>query len=343
MHDAAVLQRAGLASPDRLVRLIRAAIDSMELDLSGLTVLTEAASGPYVVTPVIAALAGAQLVLALTRDSRYATAEEVVAQTRALESLCGIKQRIEIHTSRSATLFEQADIVTNLGFVRPIDAAAVAAMKPGAVIPLMFEAWEFRSEDIDLAACRRRGVAVLGTNEDFPGVDVFGCSGAVCLKLLFDAQIEVRGCKIVVVSSDKFGPVIERALTDAGARVRLLSRLQSADDVADADAIVVADYSRNDQIIGRNGDLPASAVPSGSTVIQFAGRIDVQALRDAGVLVWPGIELAAHRMAATFAALGPAPVVKLHTAGLKVAELAVRGRLSEGKFAGLAQEVWAPE
>src|SRR5690606_1365873 len=57
--------------PRRLVPLMRAAIARCRLDLSGLTVLTEAASGAYVVTPVLAALAGAARVIAVTRTTRY--------------------------------------------------------------------------------------------------------------------------------------------------------------------------------------------------------------------------------------------------------------------------------
>ena len=43
----------------------------------------------------------------------------------------------------------EADVVTNSGHVRPIDAETVAWMKPTAVVPLMYEAWEL--------AARRRG------------------------------------------------------------------------------------------------------------------------------------------------------------------------------------------
>ena len=45
----------------RLVRLMTAAIERCQLDLAGQVVLTEAATGAYAVTPVLAALAGAQV------------------------------------------------------------------------------------------------------------------------------------------------------------------------------------------------------------------------------------------------------------------------------------------
>jgi hypothetical protein len=317
-----VLCKAGIANPRRLVYLMRQTIAGLKLDLSGLAVLTEAASGPFVVTPVLASLAGARYVTALTADSRYARAAEVVAQTRALETLCGVRPAA-ILTKRSPRLFADADIVTNLGFLRPIDCRAVAAMKPTAVVPLMCEAWEARAEDVDLQACRGRGIAFAGTNEDFPGLAVFAYSGWLALKLLFEAEIEVHKAQILIVSSDKFGRVIRARLAENGLRVRLVSTL-SADAVRGCDVILVADYTRDDCILGPGGDLTASQLARWAphaTVVQFAGRVDVEGLGAAGLTVFPEVSLPAHRMAQTLAYLGPRPVVELHAAGLKVGEI----------------------
>jgi hypothetical protein len=324
------LRQAGVASPRRLVGLIRQTIRFFELDLAGLVVLTEAASGPYVVTPVIAALAGADRVIALTRASRYGTIEAVMVQTQALAELCGVI--VEIHADRTPTLFTAADIVTNLGFVRPLDAAAIAAMKPTGVIPLMCEGWEIRPGDVDLAACARRGIPVASTNEDFPGLEVFAYSGWLALKMLFEAQIEAHKSRLAVVSSDKFGIVIADRLCRAGADARLLPDLRvPAAELSGLDALIIADYTRDDLIVGPNGDLSAAALAAvcpEATLVQFAGRIDVAGLSAHGMTVFPGVELPGHRMAFTLAALGPRPVVELHAAGLKVGELAARARLA---------------
>ena len=67
-------------NPHRLITLIQQSIHRCELQLDNLTVLTEAATGAYVVTPVIAAMAGAKKVFAITQSSRYGTIEEVKAQ-----------------------------------------------------------------------------------------------------------------------------------------------------------------------------------------------------------------------------------------------------------------------
>src|SRR6266850_7410006 len=144
--------RPGL-NPRRLARLIDEAVDRCRLDLSGLVVLTEAATGSYAVTPVLAAKAGADQVFALARSSVHGSVEAVCADTRALADLLGVERAIEIITTKTAVVVGAADIVTNSGHVRPIDTETVAWMKPSAVVPLMYEAWEFRETDVDLGAC----------------------------------------------------------------------------------------------------------------------------------------------------------------------------------------------
>src|SRR3954470_19728674 len=86
--------RPGL-DPRRLVRLMREAIDRCDLDLDGLTVLTEAASGAYVVTPVLAAMAGADVV-AVAAGNHYSSAQEIRESTSSLARLAEVSGRIEL-------------------------------------------------------------------------------------------------------------------------------------------------------------------------------------------------------------------------------------------------------
>src|SRR3954453_6090197 len=167
--------RPGL-DPRRLVRLMGATIEQCGLDLSGLTVLTEAANGAYVVTPVLAAMAGAE-VHALAAGTAYASAEHIRELTEGLAQLAGVLDRIHLAPRKDIDIVSAADIITNSGQVRPIDSETVAQMKPSAVVPLMYESWEYRHTDVDLTACRSRGVAVAGTNERHPAVDVFSFLG----------------------------------------------------------------------------------------------------------------------------------------------------------------------
>jgi len=320
------LQEKGITSPLRARRLIHEAIKALGLDLRDLVVLTEAATRNYVYTPVIAAMAGARMVYGLTRPSHYGTVQEVEEVTCLFAHLCGVAERVRVITEKTPDVVGQADIVTNLGFVRPIDQTMVEWMKPTAVVPLMCEAWERRPDDIALSACKAKGILVLGTNEDHPALNIFSYVGWLCQKMLFDAQIEVFKSKIVVVGSDKFGRVVARHLAQAGASVQLLPNLQEGIPGSDAiDALVVADYSRDDVIIGPGGDMSSAhlaCIAPGVTVIQFAGRVDLADLAAQGLAVYPRVAIGAHRMAVTLAGLGPRPVIELHAAGLRVGQWA---------------------
>lgn len=338
-----ILRGAGISNPLRVARLIHDTVKTLKLDLRGLTVLTEAASGPFVVTPVIAAAAGAERIIALTRNSGYASVVDVITQTRGMASICGVGKNIEIHSRRAGHFFNAADIVTNLGFVRPLDRKTISNMRSGSVISLMCEAWELRSDDIDITACRAQNVRVVATNESTPSLNIFAYSGWLCIKLLLGAGIEVNRDRILIVSSDKFGITIQKLLARAGVQCTLTHRLSLA-QAKHADAIVVADYSRNNQIIGNAGDVKSSdlaAVAPSVTVVQFAGQVDVIDLKRRGIAVYPGIDLPHRRMALTLGGLGARPVIELHAAGLKVGQLALEAarRKKKSPFKTLSQPV----
>src|SRR3954468_3110220 len=227
--------RPGL-DPRRLVRLMREAVDRCDLDLDGLTVLTEAASGAYVVTPVLAAMAGADVV-AVAAGNTYSSAEEIRELTLRVAGMADVSGRIELVDGKDPGVLAAADIVTNSGQVRPIDAETISSMKPSAAIPLMYESWEYRPADLDLDACRNRGVQVAGTNERHPAVDVFSFLGQMALKQLHDAGIPVRGSRVLVLCDNDFASFIVDDLVRAGAQVVHEQALASDAIPAGCDAV----------------------------------------------------------------------------------------------------------
>ena len=309
----------------RLLALMRAAVRRCQLDLSDAVVLTEAATGAYVVTPVLAALAGARQVLALARPTRYGTLEQVAALTTAVARAAGVHDRIRILTARNPVEVGQADVVTNSGHVRPIDAEMVSWMKPSAVVSLMYEAWEVRADDVDVAACIRRGISVAGTNERHPAVDVFSYLGIMATKLLLDAGIAVYGCTVVLCCDNPFEPYIRAGLVQAGAVVESTQRLDAA-AAADCDAVLVALLPKGEPVIGRREAALIAARWPGAVVTQCWGDIDRSALAAAGVECWPRSAPPAGHMAILPAAVGPEATVRLQAGGLKVGEVLLRAR-----------------
>jgi hypothetical protein len=305
---------------------MESAAERCGLDLSGAAVLTEAASGAYVVTPVLAAMAKAESVVAVTRASRYGTVPEVRAETMLLARMAGVADRIEVVTEKRPDLVGEADIVTNSGHLRPIDAETVSWMKPTAVVSLMYEAWELqaRPADVDLEALRRRRIAVAGTNERHPAVDVFSFLGIMAAKLLLDAGVALHRARVAVVCDNQFDPWLAEGLTGCGADVSSYASLAdlAAGDRPDAILVALRPGPRPALDAAAAGRL--AAVWPGTVVAQFWGDLDRDALSAAGVPYWPVDGPPPGHMGILPSGVGPEPVVRLQSGGLKVGEVLLR-------------------
>jgi hypothetical protein len=313
-------RRPGL-NPRRLVTLMQGAVRRLDLDLTGRSVVTEAATGAYGVTPILAALAGADRVCALARDSAYGSSAAVAAYTYSLAGFAGVERRIEVVESKRDAGLGDADIVTNSGHLRPLDRQTVGRMKRGAAIPLMYEAWELRRGDVDLEACRRRGIRVGGTNERHPAVDVFSFLGLMAVKLLTDAGVSVYGARLLLLCDNPFRVFIERGLTAAGAAVEARAHVSEGTVDARFDAVVVALRPCGVPVLTANDIELLAEVAPGSVVAQFWGDVDRDALTEAGVPVWPEVPPRPGHMGILPSAVGPEPVVRLQAAGLKVGQV----------------------
>jgi hypothetical protein len=320
--DVVGADRPGL-DPQRLIRLMEAAIDRCHLDLTGYTVLTEAASGAYVITPVLAAMAGAH-VIALAAGTSYATGDDLHVATAELARLAGVAKHLQLISEKTADVAGVADIVTNSGQVRPIDAAMVDWLKPTAVIPLMYESWEYRPSDVDLDACRARRIQVAGTDEAHAYVESLAYVGVMAVKQLHDAGVAVYRSRIVLVCNNSFATIIAGSLRGAGAEVVQAPNLTA--DLLDApcDAVLLAMTPASDPVLG-----PAEARllhrAAGTILVQYWGDVDRAAIAAAGVPVWPQAPPRPGHMGVLPSAVGPEPVVRLQAGGLKVGELLARG------------------
>lgn len=310
-----------------LADLVVEAAQRVRLDLAGRVVLTEAATGPYAATSVLAALAGADEVHAWTRAGPYGSVDAVRDQTFALADRCGVRHRITITADRPVESVQRADIVTNSGHVRPIDAEFVAQMKPGAVVPLMFEAWEIQAGrfDVDLAALRARGIAVAGTNERHPDVGVFDFLAPMAAMALQDAGVELSGADLALLCDNPFEPYLTGGLEAAGAgSVTTAVQVADLDPPATPDALVVSMRPTGAPVLDDGSVAMLAARWPGLPVVQFWGDLDRSVLRSAGVRTWPASDPPPGHMAVLPSAVGPAPVVRLQAGGLKVAEVLLR-------------------
>jgi CheY-like chemotaxis protein len=277
-----------------------------------------------VVTPVIAALAGAE-VTALTAESRHGSVEDVTAATRALAESVGVADRITITTERTPELFAKADIITNSGHVRPIVGEFADAIRPDAVIPLMFETWEIRLGriDVDLDDLLARGVRIGGTNERHPNVDIFSHLGPMAVAQLGDAGVSSYRGHIAILCDNVFRDFLAEGLSGAGADVIAAS---SASEILDRsqrpfDAILVAMMPiGRPAITGVELQQIADIWPD-VVLVQYWGDLDRDACDALGLNYWPPVSPGAGHMGVLPSRVGPEPVVRVQTGGLKVGQV----------------------
>jgi hypothetical protein len=341
----------------QVLRLIQRAIQRHRLDLGGLGVLTEAGVGYRRLTPVIAGLAGASVVYAVARDSAQASRHEAEEQTAYLCALAGLGDRVRLIPNRLNAALGEVDVVTDLPGVRPVDEAVLRTMGEGSAVTLMGSVSRWRALDVDAATCRRRGVAVAGVDED--AIDVYRFLPDQALWGLLQLAVDVTGAVVVLAGDGPACSKAARGLAQAGARVLVaapdgagrvslcgaekvgdgLADAAAAGYLAEADALVLCPADPGVRTVGVRGWIEAAALAAAAphlAVVSLAGEVDVRGLNEAGVRSWPGPGDPAPLD------LLPAPLIELHTAGLKVGEVMARAR-RRGSSSLAAEQVAAAE
>lgn len=189
-------------SAKRLVDTAKACLDAFSLNLKDAVVLTEAATGNYAVTPVMAAAAGAT-VHAIANDSHYGSQEQAIMAVEQLAERFNISAPITFHKTRSGIPLHKVDIITNTGFVRPIDKALIACLPPSAAVSLMWEPWEWRKEEVNLQACAEQGLIVYGTDESDVRVRTIEYLGFAVLRLLLENGFSPLSTKLALIKGVK--------------------------------------------------------------------------------------------------------------------------------------------
>jgi hypothetical protein len=322
--------------------------DALGLNLKGKTVLTEAASGAYVVTPLLAAIAGAK-VYAFTKATRYGTVEEIFASTKKLMADCtSQKLDIELIDTLTPAIIAQADIITNSGHLRPLNEEKLQYAKDSMVIPLMYEAWEWRDADMDINYIRKRGFKIGATNERHPEVDVFNYLGDMALKQIFDAGICPYKNKFVLICNNDFGPYIAKVVARVCDGLGVIDKNEnkekySFDNVEwignfpevkvpakykDAEAVIFTAYPFDQNWIGENTALSVRQIRaelSDPLILRYCGDVDPKALDNNGIRYFPATVHSGH-MGILPSAVGYDPIIRLQAGGLKAGEALLSGK-----------------
>ena len=250
----------------------------------------------------------------------------MVSRIEFLARELGCMDKITFTNLKSDPSFCDADLITNSGMLRPIDASFLRHVGNQTAISYMFENWEVRPGDVDLEYCKEKQIPVYFSEENDPRFPVFHFCGDLANKLCRESGVYPGSSTITVLSSDKFGPVVAGALRKQGASVTLLDNSEYHKIRGrHFHAVVVAEFCLANTIIG--GDIPLDWIDNpDAVIIQLAGVNNIELIRDRNMRPYPDEQLPPHKMSRTLSYLGPRPVIILHAIGLKVGQSVVEAR-----------------
>ncbi|CAN5395157.1 hypothetical protein BH10BAC5_BH10BAC5_11360 [soil metagenome] len=309
----------------RTAEIIQNSIRKLDLDLDGLTILTEAGTNYYLYTPIIAAMAGAKLVNAAINDSSYGKAEDIKDAVQKISEMLGVADKINYVMNRlPLEEMQGSDIISNSGALRPINSKVLSNINRNGVIPVMYETWELREGEIDLDYCDKNKIKVAGTWENHPSIMVFDSVGMLAIKLSFEAGYEVIHNNIIVWSDDEFGKKSEIAFKKAGANsVKLTVDTEVLyNDAANLDFVYICNYNeKRDYWNSSDSVFDIEKLLSINNHIGFVhlyGNVDYKYSVKNDFKVYPHQDGKDSFMTRTLSHLGPLPLVRLQAAGFKV-------------------------
>jgi hypothetical protein len=321
----------------RAKKIILSSKENLDVNLEGYTVLTEAGSNHYLFSPIIPLICGASKVFAFVKDTSYGSAEDIKDTCLEIASDLGLKDKLQIATNHlPENWLMEADIITNSGMLRPFNREKISKFKKGAVLPLMFEAWELRDQDIDIRACKEHGITVAGTWENHPFIKVFDYVMILCLKLAMEAGYEVMGNSIFIWSDDHFGEKIKKSFIQNGAKQCFLSTDPKLlfEKACDLDFIFIADYDEK-QDYEILLDLKNLIVISPNIgIIHLYGILNIERVKNLGLKVYPEKNGKAELMTYTLAHVGMNPLINLQVAGYRVAQ-----EMLQGEYTNISQPI----
>jgi hypothetical protein len=310
---------------NKVLDVVRDQIALQKLDLSGMTVAVGAATGFQAAVAATAALAGASQVIAVSRGLKgHITAKDSAAATLALARAADVSSRIEIVSHIDSKRWQDLDIVASCPQIGPIARPVIELLSPNAVISLMAEPWELRPGAVDLDACSNIGVRVVAPNISHPMVRLLPELAQLSCTLLDQAGVKAAGANVAIISDTPCAPFIESALRERGADAHSFAH-PSLLFAAEWDAIVAAMRPSDKPPMNINNLGLIFQNGHDAVLVQFSGEVDRSAASYFGMKIWPPKKPDRGQLGLPLDVLGPEPVLRKVTAGLKAAEIARRG------------------
>jgi hypothetical protein len=273
--------------------------------------------------------------------------EEVFVNTQKLLKECGADLDITFVEKITPEIVSQADIITNSGHLRPLNEEMLRHAKGSLVIPLMYEAWEWRDADMDIDYIRKRGFRIGATNERHPDVDVFNYLGDMAIKQIFDAGLCPYKNRFVLLCNNDFGPYMAKVIARNCERLAVIDKdenknkynldnidwiggfpeINIPEEYRNAEAVIFTAYPFDQVWIGDKSPISMQQLKQqidNPLVLRYAGDVDPAALKAEGIRYFPEHVHSGH-MGILPSAIGNDPIIRLQAGGLKVGESLLSG------------------
>lgn len=336
---------------DKSMKIIYQSIKKIKLDLANLNILTEASTGNWIYTPFIAAIAGGN-VFCLTRNSMYGKAKDIIDNFMQIAEFLDVKDKMHVYDNLTKDVISKADIVTNSGFLRPIDKKFIFDLKKSSVISLMWEPWEYRKKDLDLHSCNMHGICVLGVNESNKSLNIMKYAGDLILRIFSEHNVKLKNKKIILLGENKSAlymvkPILKHGVSSLccisstmkndfktyGVDVKgsNLNEKKIEPWLRDSDIIIIDSYPIQQSVLGGAHALSPKRLkilsPQVKVFIYF-GKINYPEVKKFEIDYYPKRVIPYGHMGWTADILGPKISIELGSLGLKVGEIMARYRLS---------------
>jgi len=202
-------------------------------------------------------------------------------------------------------------------------------MKPTAVIPLMWETWEVREDEIDLDYCKEKEIVILGTNENECGLNLYNATGMMALKMLFDSGISIYNDYILIISECPTGNFIANTFRHNKLKFYLSDLSIESKEFVNSnldkfDAIIIAEHIKKDVILGENGfiDIKILLEKNPNVLINHIfGNIDTELIKKNNLCLYPKQIATYGYMSYSLDNIDSRAVIELMQTGLKVGEI----------------------
>jgi len=302
-------------------------IKKYKLNLTGKIILTEAASGSYFYNPMIALLANAKCVYTYCKNSKYGDSKEINNLINLKYQEAKILNKVYQLESLDSKVISTIDILTNSGHLRPLTEDLINKLKPTAVIPLMWEPWEMRDNEIDIKAIKNNNILLMGTNEHEYPCDMRPYSPLTAVHLMMNDKVDLTIEKVIIFGEQKtLAIAIDEGFRDIGISSTRISINSSRQEIQKAlnwgTYLLIAEHKNHDVIVGSNGFIGIDQLINANiySVGVISGLVNKEELVLQGISVFPELIERPGYMSYQPSVLGPYPVMDLFAAGLKVGD-----------------------